>query len=303
MTRRGITIALAALAAVSPSARAAAGCYTANVSQWTWCSGYASAGYVCAGAFCSADTCVGTCAQCADFYEGAVLDRGTARCCASLGPGGACSGPLPGDAPYNPPYGFPNDGPGSLIVEGPVPYPGGPACWSNETRAGAYAWTALVTGAKTDRECPAPAAGGAWAPPPGLHPIALRAHGEPLDSCFIACNISEVSRTGVDPCAAASIRDGGAVDPSLKGVHAAYACFYGGESWLHPKDLGVCGFNCSARQIDGALCSEDDIEHGRCDVYCDSRAMPTPARAGRGAPAAALRVRSSAMVTSPRAGG
>ena len=267
----------AALAGAPPPPPA--GCYTANVSQWPWCSGYARAGYACAGAFCSIDACVASCANCAHFYPGAALDRATARCCASLGPGGACNDPLPGDAPYNPPYGFPNNGPGALIVEGPIPYPNGPPCWSNATQLGAYGFTALVQSGATDRACPAPApaGGGAWAPPPGLHPIALRAHGEPIDACMLACNWTEVARTGVDPCAAASIPDGGAVDPSLAGVRANYSCYFGGSSWLHPQGLGVCGFNCSVKQSDGAPCSEEDIEQERCLVYCDSRALPGPA--------------------------
>lgn len=78
------------------------------------------------GAWCSVDSCVASCANCAVYYANAVLDKASARCCASLGPGGSCVGPLPGDAPYNPPYGFPNNGPGALIVEGPIPYPNGP---------------------------------------------------------------------------------------------------------------------------------------------------------------------------------
>ena len=275
----------AALALAPPPSSLApgvAGCYTANTSQWAWCSGYAQAGYACAGSFCSIDSCVASCTNCADFYPGAVLDKATARCCTSLGPGGACSGPLPGDAPYNPPYGFPNNGPGALIVEGPVPYPRGPPCWSNATPLGAYGFTALSQSGRTDKECPPPARGGAWAPPAGLRPIALREHGEPLNACLLACNVTEVALTGVDPCAAAAIPNGGAVDPSLAGVVAAYSCFYGGPSWLHPPDVGVCGFNCSARQSNGATCDEDDIEKDRCDIYCDSRTLPAPGRAGRG---------------------
>jgi hypothetical protein len=273
---------LAALASLAVPGALAAGCYTANVSQWPWCSGYEQAGYSCAGAFCSVDTCVASCTNCADFYPDAHLDTSTARCCASLGPGGVCNGPLPGDAPYNPPYGFPNNGPGALIVEGPIPYPNGPPCWSNTSQAGAYGWTALVQSGKTDNECPAPARGGAWAPPPGLRPVSLHAHGEPLNACMLACNWTEVARTGVDPCTAASIMDGGALDPSLRDVHANYSCYFGGESWLHPTGLGVCGFNCSARQSDGAMCDSEDIDKGRCLIFCDSRTLPEPSRAGRG---------------------
>jgi hypothetical protein len=170
----------------------------------------------------------------------------------------------------------------ALIVEGPVPYPNGPPCWSNASQLGAYGFTALSQTGRADGECAPPVGGGAWAPPRGLRPISLRAHGEPLSTCLLACNVTEVAATGVDPCAAASIFDGGAVDPSLDGVRANYSCYFGGSSWLHPQGLGVCGFNCSAWQSDGAPCSEEDMEAGRCLVYCDSRALPGPGRAARG---------------------
>ena len=271
MATRGM---LSLFTVLAPSVANASGCYTAEVAQWSWCSGYEKVGYTCLNGFCSVDTCDASCTQCADFYPQAFFDKSTARCCASLGPGGACNGPLPGDAPYNPPYGFPNNGPGALIVEGPVPYPGGPPCWSNATRAGAYGWTALVQPGKADRECPPPGTSGAWVPPHGLKPIALRAHGEPLSACMLACNLSEVARTGVDPCNQASLF-GNSAAPSLRGVYANYSCYYGGESWIHPADLGVCGFNCSARHPNsGALCSAEDIERDQCLIYCDSRTTP-----------------------------
>jgi hypothetical protein len=166
-----------------------------------------------------------------------------------------------------------------------VPYEHGPPCWSNSTQAGAYAWTALVQPGKSDKECPAPEASGAWLPPHGLRPVSLRAHGEPLSSCFLACNLTEVALSGVDPCNAASLA-GNSSEASLKGVFANYSCYYGGPSWLHPAGLGVCGFNCSAHQVDtGALCSAEDIEADKCLVYCDSRALPMPAAgAARGSP-------------------
>ena len=263
-----------------------AGCWTAQVAQWPWCSGYAAAGYACAGAFCSSAECVGTCGQCADFYAGAALDAASARCCAALAPGGGCEGaPLPGDAPYNPPYGFPNNGPGALIVEGPVAYPGGAPVWANSSgEAGAYAFAMLAQSGKADAECAAPpAAGGAWRPPPGLRPVSLWAHGEKIAACALGCNVSEVARTGRDPCNAGSIL-GDSAAPSLRGVYANYSCYFGGASWLHPPGLGVCGFNCSALQADGSLCSEEDIEGGRCDVYCDSRTLPARGGARGAAP-------------------
>ena len=284
----------------SASPNAAPGCYTAEVAQWTWCHGYAAAGYTCAadGSFCSSATCVGECGQCADFYSGAQLDAASARCCAALAPGGGCAGaPLPGDAPYNPPYGFPNNGPGALIVEGPVASAFGPTVWSNSSEGGAYAFVMLAQSGKKDAECAPPPAGGAWQPPAGLRPVSLFDHGEKIADCALGCNVSEVARTGRDPCNAASIFNNSAA-PSLAGVYANYSCYYGGESWLRPAGLGLCGFNCSALQSDGALCSEADLDDGRCLVYCDSRTLPP--HGGRGAAAAggrpARRLRRGAVV-------
>jgi len=123
---------------------------------------------------------------------------------------------------------------------------------------------------RTDAACPAPGSGGnssgGWLPPPHLRPISLRAHGVGIDDCALACNITEVSQTGVDPCNA------GSIDAP---VRATYSCYYGGPGWLKPKDLGVCGFNCSARHvIGGAYCSDADIKAGLCDIYCDPRDFP-----------------------------
>ena len=150
-------------------------------------------------------------------------------------------------------------------------YPGGPLCWSNTTQAGAYGWTALVTSAATDKECTAPETSGAWLPPQGLNPISLRQDGEGLSSCFLACNISEVARTGVDPCNAASISNSSA--PFLGGVFATYSCYYGGQGWIHPDDVGVCGFNCSqhvhplraTRPCDGWSQRQRGADTSRCE--------------------------------------
>ena len=111
--------------------------------------------------------------------------------------------------------------------------------------------------------------------------MSLRAHGEPRNECLLGCNISEVARTGVDPCNAASIFNNSA-DPTLRDVYANYSCYYGGPSWVHPDDLGVCGFNCSAHQADGALCNADDIENHLCLIYCDSRTLPGGPQEGHG---------------------
>eukprot|EP01047_Picozoa_sp_COSAG01_P069834 COSAG01_NODE_10435_length_2166_cov_3.876149_1_plen_224_part_00 len=98
---------------------------------------------------------------------------------------------------------------GGLIVEGCAQYPGGPTCWGTPPNAsvpdGSYGWIALGYKASHTADCPAiPADGigsvlGADTP---LYPVSLKEaltqDGQPL--CALACNISEVERTGVDPC-------------------------------------------------------------------------------------------------------
>jgi len=243
-------------------------CFTANTTSYTWCSGYINVGYNCSMDYCSSSSCLGDCQSCAQQYLGAVLDASNGRCCSSIGSDGSCIGPLSGDAPYNPMYGFPNHGPGALIVEGPVYYQNGPRVWTPTTEDGAYAFTMLAQPGKTDKECAAPPQPGnnSWSPGPHARAISLHAHGEPLSDCVIACNWTDVLKTGVDPCNAGSI-----VTP----VTAIYSCYYGGKSWLKQEDLGVCGFNCSARHVsNGSFCSDADIKADLCDIYCDPRDFP-----------------------------
>ena len=105
-------------------------CYGAHVSSFYWCSGYADAGYSCAGEgdneYCAASTCISDCTSCAQAYPNAVLDETSGRCCSSIGANSTCEGAYSGEAPPNPDYGFPDLKP-SLIIEGAAAYPNGPS--------------------------------------------------------------------------------------------------------------------------------------------------------------------------------
>merc|ERR1712216_674169 len=90
-------------------------CYGADISSFTWCSGYADAGYRCNGNMCADKTCVGDCTKCAIHYPNALLHAASGRCCDGLSEDGSCQGPKDGLAPKNEDYGFPDLKP-SLIV-------------------------------------------------------------------------------------------------------------------------------------------------------------------------------------------
>ena len=93
-----------------------------------------------------------------------------------------------------------------LIVEGCVQYPHGPTCWVNETvPTGSYGWIALGPKAARTADCPAiptDGIGSQLGPDSPLYPVSLKEaltkNGQ--EFCALACNISEVQRTGVDPC-------------------------------------------------------------------------------------------------------
>ena len=77
-------------------------CFAADTLAFSHCAGYADVGYTCTETggvtVCSAPTCVGACTDCAVEYMGAVYDKKSGRCCASIGTGlkGKCMGPKNG---------------------------------------------------------------------------------------------------------------------------------------------------------------------------------------------------------------
>jgi hypothetical protein len=192
------------------------------------------------------------------------MDAASGRCCASIDSSGACVDPQSGAAPPNPDYGFPDRKSGNALVEGPGAYPDGPSVWSDTNVQGAYGWISNSPPATEDSKCP-PIPVDSPLDRTLLTPIALVAHGPPISACMLACNITRISETGIDPCNAGAV-----VSP----VAANYSCFYGGAGWLDNPDLGVCGYNCSIFVIgSGGLqpCHQSDIDTHRCELECDRR--------------------------------
>lgn len=157
---------------------------------------------------------------------------------------------------------------GLLITEGCVPYPGGPPCWNPKTApSGFYGWTDCTPSSAdgTDAGCPPIPE----ATLPGLNrtlvsPQCLNEHGNKgMHQCFISCNITDVQRTGVDPCAAGSV-------PGL----AKMRCFYGGAGNYGSRDGGMCSYGCVLRTSTGAPCTASNPALGGCGLYCDPRNIP-----------------------------
>ena len=125
--------------------------------------------------------------------------------------------------------GFPDHKGGNAIVEGAVSYPMGPTVWSDQTDTGVYAWTLNTPGASQDDKCP-PIPSDSKLDSSLLTPIALVAHGPPISACMLACNMTRIAETGVDPCNAGAI---------TTPVVANYSCMYGGSGWLDMPEMGM----------------------------------------------------------------
>jgi hypothetical protein len=200
-------------------------------------------------------------------HPNAILNNQTAQCCLSINADGSCVGPQSGNAPPDPPYGYPRDHP-ALVVEGAVGYKNSFPVWNGTTGLGAFGFTAITPESATDTGCP-PLGNDAWSrrlQRAGLVPISLNAHGEPsLHSCLLGCNWTHVQQTGVDPCSAGS--------HPVTQPHAVYSCFYGGPGWITPASMGVCGFNCSARTSSGVPCTQQLFDEHECFVDCGNGSL------------------------------
>ena len=168
---------------------------------------------------------------------------------------------------------------GGLIVEGCAQYPGGPSCWGTPPNAtvpnGSYGWIVLGFKANHTADCPAiPTDGigsvlGADTP---LYPVSLKEaltqDGQPL--CVLACNISEVERTGIDPCNKGTIaahaplpawllppvQPAGSPEP-LPGP-ATMSCYWGGK--VRPRQFSPASHSRLAR-VDGCSLSQTLSAH------------------------------------------
>ena len=167
---------------------------------------------------------------------------------------------------YNETYGYP-DGIGGLIIEGPFPYKNGPATWNQPGGKvdgfGAYGLI-VAPGKVTNGKCtPLPAdspfVGSANQPVPLT---------DGANACLVGCNISDIERTGVDPCHA------GNVGPPHS--NSPMSCFDVGPGMA--GGFGLCGYNCSAFQAHPSASGEpvpcDKANFGKCFIWCDSRTFP-----------------------------
>ena len=89
-----------------------------------------------------------------------------------------------------------------------------------------------------------------------------------VKDCLLSCNITEVERTGVDPCHVGSLST-----PS----NSVMSCFNLGPGTM--KDAGACGYNCTAFKGTGDKatrqpCRAADVKAGDCLIYCDTRSFP-----------------------------
>eukprot|EP00940_MAST-03C_sp_MAST-3C-sp2_P003489 g3489.t1 len=164
---------------------------------------------------------------------------------------------------YDETYGYPVTI-GGLIIEGPFPYKNGPSTWSDDNQWGAYGLIA-APGVVKDGVCPPLPADSPFVNL-SQHPVKLT---NGVSDCLIGCNITEVTRTGKDPCHIGSI--------STPLSNSPMSCWDVGPGMA--GGYGLCGYNCSAFQSANTKeltpCSAKDIGSGKCSIYCDSNTFPT----------------------------
>lgn len=254
------------LVGVAVAEKSKPGCFGANTSSFPWCSGYAELGYNCSqsGELCASATCLKTCMFCTIEYQNAVLDEVSGQCCDSI-VDGECKGAKLGVV-TNKPYGLPDHKP-ATIFEGTVPYHNGPPVWSKQNPAGSYGFT-FNAGAENDGECPPlPLVFNAT----NLKTASLKASGSGATGCFIACNLTEVEETGVDPCEAGSVN-------SPTAGPAAMRCYSGGDTWLKPPHTGMCAFNCTLRVASTGAATCESPTDPDCELACNTLDWYNPNR-------------------------
>ena len=177
------------------------------------------------------------------------------------------------------------------ITEGCAQYENGPRCWSNDGQPdGAYGWINLCKMTNTSAECPpipVDGIGTLLGPDTPLFPASMaEALTPPAGSslCFLACNKSEVERTGVDPCNAGTIPAGKPLpswilpplqpfgSPELLPGPLQMNCYYGGKGWMKDPTMGMCGYNMTFRNSKGDYCTS--VSEPNCGLVIDPRRVP-----------------------------
>ena len=179
------------------------------------------------------------------------------------------------------------------ITEGCAQYKNGPTCWAKDTHPdGAYGWINLGQHSNTTAGCPRipkNAIGSLLPVNTPLFPVSLNealTESGTSSMCVLACNVSEVSRTGVDPCNAGTIPAKRPLPswmlPPVQKSGAAevlpgplvMACFYGGAGWMKDPTMGMCGYNITLRSPDGRYCTDYDEPNGCPRLTIDPRRVP-----------------------------
>jgi len=201
-------------------------------------------------------------------------------------PGGGGGGGDPSAAMYS--WNNNNSNPdcsGGIIIEGCAQYPRGPTCWGSPPNAtdktGSYGWIALGPKANHSADCPAiPASGigsalGADTP---LFPVSLKEAltQDGLPICVLACNISEVQRTGVDPCNKGTIAANSPLpawllppvqktgSPEQFPGPVTMSCFWGGKVRSHRcSPRSRCGTSPSRNAVIVSCCSSHHLQLGQ----------------------------------------
>ena len=183
---------------------------------------------------------------------------------AAAAAGSAAAAPLPGGVGEA--YGYPDGIVGGLIVEGPFPYKNGPPVWNGDYGKNpwdAYGMIAAPGKLGADgKTCEAVPADSPFAASTTVRPLPLT-NGEKF--CLLACNLTDVEATGVDPCHIGSL-----TAPPVS--HSVMSCFDLGPGTMGGGG-GACGYNCTAfAGKDMTPCTKANV--GTCSVYCDSRNFP-----------------------------
>lgn len=183
-----------------------------------------------------------------------------------------------------------------IMYEGCAQYEKGPQCWASETAPkGAYGWIVLTPPAKSGKteDClpiPTDGIGKALGPDTPLYPVNLEAvqpkASGPKNTCVLACNMSEVTRTGVDPCNKGTIPAGKPLPPWLlppfqtQGSAQVFkeplvmSCYFGGKGFMNDPTMGMCGYGVFLRNTEGEYCKTYTEPKGCPIVWNDSRDLP-----------------------------
>ena len=240
-----------------------AGCFAANTSSFAWCSGYSKVGYNCSsdGTACASATALAQSYFCA-LNSDAVLHAPTGQCCDSVADG-KCQGPRSGTVHGNFPYG-PVDHKPAEIIEGCVQYSNGPKCFGKDAPFGDYGFTANYPNENQPGGCPPL--------PTNFDKSKVRVNkmseaiGSPYSGCFVECNLTEVSATGVDPCSPGDFS-------SATSGHNTMKCYSGGAKFVKPFPSGICAFNCTLVYPDTRKPCSNNSVYSTCVLTCTDSAV------------------------------